>query len=94
MEKPLEMAWVGQKVVWARVSGDHQNRMNCVSQVNEDSDGVPTCWLCVEELRRGTVTSVNTSVWGKSSSSFFAPKPDNSVSPCMSKGPFDLLPQC
>ena len=42
MEKLLEMAWVGPKVGWGKVT-DHQHRANSVSQVDEDSDMEPAC---------------------------------------------------
>ena len=41
MEKPPEMAWVGLKVGSGGVLGDHQSRVNSVSQVDGDSDMVP-----------------------------------------------------
>ena len=43
MEKPLKMAWVDPHVGWDRVSGNHQDGSNSVSQANEDSDVAPAC---------------------------------------------------
>ena len=45
MEKSLEEACVGLQVGWG-ISGNHQGLMNSDSQVDEDSDMVPACWLC------------------------------------------------
>lgn len=33
--------------------------MNSVSQVDEDSDVVPTCWFCGVELSKGSMASAN-----------------------------------
>nr|KAF6506146.1 hypothetical protein HJG63_007964 [Rousettus aegyptiacus] len=33
MKKPLEAAWVGPKVAWGRVSGNHQGRATSISQL-------------------------------------------------------------
>lgn len=46
MEEPLEMAWVGPKVGWAWITGNHHGMVNNVSQVDGYSDMAPTCWLC------------------------------------------------
>ena len=41
MEKPLETAWVGLKVVCGRASGNHQGGANSVSRVDGVSDMAP-----------------------------------------------------
>ena len=46
MEKLLETAQVWLKVGWGRASGNHQGGANSVSQINGDSDVVPTFQLC------------------------------------------------
>ena len=56
---------VGPQTGWSRVLGSHHGRSNSVSQVDGDSDMVPTCQLCVGGLRKGTVTSTSISVWAK-----------------------------
>ena len=63
MEKPLERAWVDQKIEWGRVSGNHQGRVNSISQFDEDSDMVPACWFCWGWLSTGTMASASTSAW-------------------------------
>lgn len=52
MEKLLETGWVSLQVGWGTVLGNHQDRVNSKSQVNEDSDMVPTCWICGRAQRR------------------------------------------
>ena len=39
MEKLLEVAWVGPKVGWGRISRNHQGRVNGVSHIDGDSGG-------------------------------------------------------
>lgn len=43
MEKAVEEAWVGPQVGWDKISGNHQYGVNCVSQVDENSDMEPSC---------------------------------------------------
>ena len=50
----------GQKAGWGGPLGNHQDETNSVSQVDGDSDMMPTCWLCGSlggGLRKGTVAS-------------------------------------
>ena len=94
MEKPLETAWVGQKVGLGGISVNHQVGVNSDSQVDRNSDVVPACWLCGGGLRKETMVSASTSVWKKAAPPSPALMTDNSVIPHMSLAFFELLPQC
>lgn len=39
----MEVAWVGLKIEWDRVSRNHQGRMTTVSQVDGDSEIAASC---------------------------------------------------
>ena len=48
--------WDGPASWWGWDSGNHQGRVNSVSQVDRNSDMVPACWLCrrrAEERNNG-----------------------------------------
>ena len=45
MEKPLDRAWVGQKIGWGRVSENHFGEANSVSQVDGNLEMMPV-WAC------------------------------------------------
>ena len=98
MEKTLETAWVGPQIGWSRLSGNHQGGADSVSQADGDSDMVPACQFCVCFVRGG----LRKEQWPlpallserKLPLQLLALIPDNSVSPCMSLVPFELLPQC
>ena len=96
MDKALKTAIVGPPQVggWGGVSGNHQGRVNSVSQVNENSDMVSACKLCGEGLRKGTGASASTSVWVKAAPPASFLKRGKEVPPHMSLVPFKLLLQC
>ena len=54
------LAWVGLKVGWSGVSGNHQGMVNSVSQADGDSGMVPACCLCRGGLIKGTVSCTST----------------------------------
>ena len=62
MEKLLQMAWVGLKVGWGRVSGNHQGWVNSISKADGDSDMV---LACVDRLSEKIMASARTFVWEK-----------------------------
>ena len=92
VEKPLETSSSGPKIEWSGASGNHQGRENSVSQVDGVSDMVPT--LCRGELIKETMVSASTSIWDKTVPSPFTLMLDNSVPPCVSLMPFEMLFQC
>ena len=92
MEKPLETAWVGQKIGWGRASGNHQGGANSVSQVDGVSDVVPACWLCVGRAQKRNNGLCQHFCLGESYPQALALMPDNSVPPPMSLVPFNMLP--
>lgn len=78
-----------------RVSGNHHGQVNDISQVDGDSDTVPTCasrlsWGTVQER---TMASASTFAWERAAPPAPALKPNNSVPQCMSLIPFKLMPQ-
>ena len=87
MEKPLETAWVDPKVGWGMAPGNHQSGENSVSQSDGISDMVTTCQLCAfmgGGLRKGTVASASTSVWGRAAPSSCPDARQFRSSPCVS----------
>lgn len=66
MEKSLEAAWVGPKVLWGRVSGNLQGG-ETVGQANEDSDKVPTYRLGAGRAQQETMASDSTFIREKAS---------------------------
>ena len=78
MEKPLETAWVDLQIGWGN------------SQDDETQKWYPPVG---GELNKETIASASTSAWEKAPPPILAPKPDNSVPPCMSLAPFELLSQ-
>ena len=75
------------------VSENHQGRAYSVSQVNGDSDILPTCWVCLGGLIKQTMAFASTSVWKNTTPPILVLMPDDSVPPHVSLVPFKLLPQ-
>ena len=67
VEKPLETAWMGLKVGWGGLSGNHQGGANSVSQVGRGSAMLLACQLCGVGLRKGTMASASTFLLSESS---------------------------
>ena len=82
MEKLLEAAWVGWQVRLGRISGNHQGGANSDSQVNGDSDMVPSVSLRREGSEKEQ-QPVTTSILKNATFPALALMPDNSVSPCL-----------
>ena len=93
MEKPLETAWVGSQIGWGGISGYHHDWVNNVSQVDRDSDMVPTCWLSQERAQKRN-NGLCQPFQEKAALPALTLMPDNSVPPHISLVPFKLLPPC
>lgn len=93
MERSLEAVWVGLHVEWGRVSRNHKSRVNCVSQVNGNSDA----YLHLHAGRRKNQLRNNgvcqPICLGEAVPPAFSLKPGNSVFSCVSLSPFELLLQ-
>lgn len=96
MEKPVKVAWVDLEVGWGEVSGNHQNGVNGVSQIDGNSVMVPACQCRLGEgrLKKGTMASTSTSIWEKAATPALSLKPDFTVSHHIALVPFELLIQC
>ena len=97
MDKPQKTTWVGPKVGWDRVLGNHQSGANGVIQVDGASDTVPTYQLygCVEGgLRKNNNGLCQHFCLGESSPSALALVLDKSFPSHLSLMPFNLLPPC
>ena len=90
---PLERAWVVPQVVWAGYQGITRVKWTVIARLIEIQMWHPTA-SSVGGLRKGTMTSVSTSVWKKVAQPALALMSDSSVPPHMSLVPFKLLPQC
>ena len=93
MGRPLEKAGVGLKVGWGRAPEYHQDRANNVSQIDGVSDMAPSCWLCVGRAQKRKNGLCQHICLGEHCPPALAQMPNNSVPPCMSLMPFNLLLQ-
>lgn len=71
MEKPLDAAWMGLQVELGRILGNHLGKVIVLTRLMDLQVG----WG--EGLNKRSITSISTSVWGKSAPPALILQPDN-----------------